>query len=137
MDYNLAHALFGRFGVLIPLLGFFFELAGIVSKKKLVSNIAGGLVIFGSFLVLMAGATGLIELKNMLTFHENLNMFHLHYILGGILTISFFMVLIVRGILFKKESEPLSVFYFVSYVILVMLNLFDNEYIAHLLYNHP
>ncbi|RMD46240.1 MAG: hypothetical protein D6831_02375, partial [Aquificota bacterium] len=111
MDYNLAHALFGRFGVLIPLLGFFFELAGIITRKKLVSNIAGGIVIFGSFLVLMAGATGLIELKNMLLFHENMNIFHLHYIVGGILTVSFLIVSIIRSILFKKESEPLSVFY--------------------------
>ncbi len=137
MDYNLAHALFGRFGVLIPLLGLFFELAGVITKKKLVMNIAGSIVIFGSIIVLLAGITGLIWLKSLYQFHSgNISLFKLHYILGGFLTFFFLIIGSVRGILFRKESELLSVFYIFAYVIFVMLNLFDNEFIAHSIYSH-
>ena len=45
MEVDLFHAFFGRFGVLIPVLGLFFELGAIFTQKDLINKISGTLVI--------------------------------------------------------------------------------------------
>jgi len=130
MEYNLAHALLGRFGILIPLLGFFFEIAGIFTKKKLVSNIAGFIVIVGSTIGILAGITGILWAKSLL---EPLPI-KFHYIAGFLITVSFFFIVVLRSFLFKVHKERLAVIYLILLVITVLATLINNEITAHALY---
>ncbi|WP_456393037.1 DUF2231 domain-containing protein [Persephonella sp.] len=131
MEYNLVHAFLGRFGVLIPLLGLFFELGGIISQKPLVSKIAGGIVILGSTIAVLAGITGFLELSYLKSMNQNPEPFKIHTLIGGILTLSFTIISLIRIYLYKYSNERVVVFYFVLYVLTVMGNLLSNEFIVH------
>ncbi len=130
MDINLFHAFFGRFAVLIPLLGLFFELGAIITQKDLVSKISGAIVILGSLLAIVAGLSGIEEYVYLHSLNEN-QPFRLHEILGLILTSAFLFILIVRSYLLRKENVKLATFYIFFYVIVVMVNLFSNEVVVH------
>ncbi len=130
MDYNLAHALFGRFGILIPLLGLFFEGAALFTKKELVSYIAGFIVIVGGIIAVLAGVTGIAQLKDLA---EPLPI-GFHYIAGYILSGLFTTVIILRCLLFKYKKESLYAIYILLLVIAVLSTLINNEFTAHILY---
>jgi len=134
MEVDLFHAFFGRFGVLIPVLGLFFELGAIFTQKDLISKISGTLVILGSVLVIFAFISGVIELKYLISTHENVDLFKLHIILGSILTFIFLFILTARSYLFFKNNEKLVVIYMLVYTITVMFNLLSNEIILHKMY---
>ncbi len=130
MDYNLAHALLGRFGILIPLLGLFFEGAGIFTKKELVSHIAGIIVIVGSIIAILAGITGIAQISGEV---EHLPI-KFHYLTGYIITGLFIFIVILRAILFKVKKESLMVLYLLLLLTVVMATLINNEITAHVLY---
>ncbi len=130
MDINLFHAFFGRFAVLIPLLGLFFELGAVITQKDLVSKISGAIVILGSLLAILAGLSGIEEYVYLRSLNEN-QPFRLHEILGLALTVAFLFILIVRSYLLRKENVKLATFYIFFYVIVVMVNLFSNEVVVH------
>ncbi len=134
MEVDLVHAFFGRFGVLIPVLGLFFELGAIFTQKDLISKISGLLVILGSILVIFAFISGVIELKYLITINENLGLYKLHMILGSILGFSFLFILTARSYLFFRNNEKLIVVYMLVYTVTVMFNLFSNEIIVHRMY---
>jgi len=134
MEVDLFHAFFGRFGVLIPVLGLFFEIGAIFTQKDLISKISGTLVILGSVLVIFAFISGVIELKYLISTHEDLGIFKLHIILGSILTFVFLFILTARSYLFFRNNEKLVVIYMLVYTITVMFNLLSNEIILHKMY---
>ncbi|HHG74923.1 MAG TPA: DUF2231 domain-containing protein [Persephonella sp.] len=131
MEYNLVHAMLGRFGVLIPLLGLFFEIASIVSQKKLVSKIAGGIVILGSILAVGAALTGLVEINYLKSMNQNIQPFRIHMVVGGAVAVVFTILSLIRIYLYTKVNERLVVVYMVTYTITVMANLLSNEVIIH------
>ncbi len=130
MEYNLAHALLGRFGILIPLLGLFFEIAGIFTKKKLISDIAGFIVILGSIIAVLAGITGIYWRQSL----AEPPPIGFHYIGGILLTVLFGTVILLRIFLFKVHRESLSVVYLLLLVAGILLILINNEITAHILY---
>ena len=130
MDYNLAHALLGRFGILIPLLGLFFEGAGIFTKKELVSHIAGFIVIVGSIIAILAGLTGIAQISGEIEPPP----IKFHFLVGYVITGLFIFIVILRIILFKVKKESLTVIYLILLVIVVMATLINNEITAHILY---
>ena len=134
MEYDLVHAFFGRFGVLIPLLAVFFELAGLITGKRLVSTIAGFLVILGVIVVILAGITGFIQLHFLQETYADISQYKLHTMLGTIITVDFLLIGILRIFLFFKVIEKLVLIYMIFYVINVLLNLVSNEIILHRLY---
>ncbi len=131
MEINLFHAFFGRFAVLIPLLAFFFEIAVIITQKPFLNKFSAYLVIFASILVIIAGLSGFQELYYLISTHENISVFKLHYILSSLVTAGFIFVIVIRLFLLKKDNEKLAVFYMILLTVLVLLNLFNNEYIIH------
>jgi len=131
LEYNLVHAMLGRFGVLIPLLGLFFELGGVISQKELVSKIAGGIVLAGCFIGILAGFTGIIELYYLRSMNVSPEPFRLHIIAGGVLTFLFTILSLMRIYLYKHISDKMVLVYFFVYTVTVMLNLFSNEFITH------
>ncbi len=133
MEYNLVHAMLGRFGVLIPLLGLFFEIASIVSQKKLVSKIAGGIVILGSLLVIGAALTGLEEINYLRSMNQDIQPFKIHTIIGGVVAVIFTFLSLIRIYLYKKVNEKVVVVYMIVYTVTVMANLFSNEVVVHIL----
>ncbi len=134
MEYDLVHALFGRFAVLIPLLAIFFELAGLLSEKSLVSKIAGFLVLLGVFIVLIAFITGVLQYRYLLHSYADVSPFKLHAILGTLVAGAFLIIGAMRIFLFFKPIEKLIVFYMIFYVITVLINLVSNEVVVHNLY---
>ncbi len=134
MEYDLVHALFGRFAVLIPLLAIFFELAGLLSGKSLVSKIAGFLVLLGVFTVLVAFITGVLQYKYLLHNYADVSPFKLHTILGTFVAGAFLIIGLIRIFLFFKPIEKLIVFYMIFYVITVLINLVSNEVVVHNIY---
>jgi uncharacterized membrane protein len=130
MEYNLAHALLGRFGILIPLLGLFFEIAGIFTKKKLISDLAGFIVIFGSIIAVLAGITGIYWRQSL----AEPPPIDFHYVGGIFLTVLFVVVIVLRVFLFKIHKESLSVIYLLLLVAGILLILINNEITAHILY---
>ncbi len=134
MEIDLFHAFFGRFGVLIPVLGLFFELGAIFTQKDLIAKISGILVILGSILVIFAFLSGVLELKYLISTNENISIFKIHIISGTVIALIFLFILSVRGYLFFKNNEKLVVVYMVVYTLTVMLNLFSNEIILHKMY---
>lgn len=133
MEYNLTHAMLGRFGVLIPLLGLFFELASVITQKKLVSTISGAIVIFASIIVLLAGLTGVQELSYLASSNQSVASYKLHTFAGYFLIFSFTIILFMRIYLYKNVREFLVVVYFFVYTVAVMVNLLSNEFIIHTL----
>ncbi|NPA12594.1 MAG: hypothetical protein GXO45_01260 [Aquificae bacterium] len=133
MEYNLAHALLGRFGVLIPLLGLFFELGALISQKKLVSKISAGIVILGGIVVLLAGITGIQEYFYLKGTYGDIEELKIHFIAGLILMFLFALIILLRVFILFRPTERLIVLYFVIYVVSVMANLFSNEVVVHLL----
>ena len=133
MEYNLVHALIGRFGVLIPLLGLFFELGGIISRKRVISNIAGAIVILGCFLGILSGFTGFLEIKYLMSMNEAYHIYKIHYLIGGIISLLFTIILFIRIYLYYKISEKIIIFYFLIYTITILGNLYSNEIIIHIL----
>ncbi len=136
MEVDFFHAFFGRFGVLIPVLGLFFELGAIFTQKDLINKISGILVILGSTLVIFAFISGIIEVKYLISINESLEIYKLHIILGSILTFVFLFILSARSYLFFKNNEKLVVVYIIVYTIAVMSNLFSNEIILHKMYGN-
>lgn len=133
MEYNLVHAMLGRFGVLIPLLGLFFEIASVVSQKKAVSNIAVVIVISGYIFVIGACITGLVEVNYLRSMNQDLQLFRIHMVIGGAVAVVFTFLLLIRIYLYKKVNEKLTVVYMVVYTIMVMANIFSNEIVIHAL----
>ncbi|WP_457642930.1 hypothetical protein [Persephonella sp.] len=131
MEYNLAHALLGRFGVLIPLLGLFFELGAAISGKELVSKLSGAIVILGSVIVLLAGITGIVELSYLHSSGQSVEPFRMHITAGVFLLLAFTIILLLRIYLYKHISDKIVLFYFVIYVAAVMVNLYSNEVVVH------
>ncbi len=131
MEYNLVHAMLGRFGVLIPLLGLFFEIASVVSQKKVVSKIAGGIVILGSIIAVGATLTGLEEINYLRSMNQDVQPFKIHMIIGGLVGVVFTFLSFIRIYLYKKVNEKVVVVYMVIYTITVMVNLFSNEVVVH------
>ena len=131
MEYNLVHAMLGRFGVLIPLLGLFFEIASLVSQKKLISKIAGGIVILGCLIVIGAALTGLEEINYLKSMNRDIQPFRIHIIIGGFVAVIFTFLLLMRVYFYKKVNEKLVVIYIVIYTMTVMANLFSNEVVIH------
>ncbi|WP_293442658.1 DUF2231 domain-containing protein [Persephonella sp.] len=131
MEYNLVHAMLGRFGILIPLLGLFFEIASIVSQKKLVSKIAGGIVILGSLLVIGATLTGLEEINYLRSMNQNIQPFRIHMVIGGAVAVVFTILSLIRIYLYTKVNERVVIVYMVIYTLTVMANLFSNEIVIH------
>ncbi len=135
MEIDLVHAFFGRFGVLIPLLGLFFETAVIITQKDMLAKLSGAIVILGSCFAIIAGITGFIELNYLKSMHEDISLYHMHIILGTVLTIVFIFILLVRTYLFIRNNQILIVIYMLVYVITVMVNLFSNEIVVHNIYD--
>ncbi|SNZ10579.1 hypothetical protein SAMN06265182_1890 [Persephonella hydrogeniphila] len=133
MEYNLVHAMFGRFGVLIPLLGLFFELASIITQKSLVSRISGAIVIFGSLIVMVAFLTGLEEISYLMSMNQDVHFYMIHIVSGGVVAFLFIVIFFIRIYLYKKVSDRIVVLYMIIYVFVVMVNLFSNEFIIHTL----
>jgi len=131
LEYNLVHAFLGRFGVLIPLLGLFFELGGIVSQKPLVSKIAGGIVILGSIVVIMAGMTGYLELSYLRSINQDIESFETHILAGITLVFSFTLVLLLRILLYRYNNDRFIVAYFILYVLSVVGNIVSNEMVIY------
>ena len=131
MEINLFHAFFGRFAVLIPLLAFFFEIAVVITQKPFLNKFSAGLVIFTSILVILAGFSGFEEFLYLKSIGENKNLFHIHYILSSFITFGFLVIVFTRLYLLKRENEKVAVFYMIFLTVLVLLNLFNNEYIVH------
>ncbi len=134
MEYDLVHAFFGRFGILIPLLAIFFELAGILTQKKFVSTVAGILVLIAVIVVITAGVTGYLQYVYLKSQYVDLSSFRFHMVLGSITTVMFMLVGLIRVLLFFKPVEKLIVFYMLFYVIAILVNLVSNEIILHQLY---
>ncbi len=109
MEIDFFHAFFGRFGVLIPVLGLFFELGAIFTQKDLINKISGILVILGSVLVIFAFISGVIELRYLISIGKDLQIYKLHIIFGSVLFFVFLFILTVRGYLFFKNNEKLAV----------------------------
>jgi len=131
LEYNLVHAMLGRFGVLIPLLGLFFELGGVISQKELVSKIAGGIVLLGCFIGILAGFTGIVEVHYLSSINIPLDPYKFHIISGGILIFLFTILFIIRIYLYKYSWERTVLIYFFVYTLTVILNLFSNEFITY------
>ena len=134
MEVDLVHAFFGRFGILIPLLGLFFETAVIITQKDMLAKLSGAIVILGSCLAIIAGVTGFIELNYLKSMQEDISPYHIHIILGTVLTIIFIFILLTRTYLLFKNNQTLVVIYMLVYVVTVMVNLFSNEIVVHKLY---
>jgi len=131
LEYNLVHAFLGRFGVLIPLLGLFFEMGGIISQKPAVSKIAGGLVILGCLVVVMAGFTGYLQYSYLMEAGQVSRQLKIHAFLGGFLSLFFGFLLTFRIYLFRHYCDRTVVLYFVLYTVAVLVNLFSNEIVVH------
>ncbi|MDQ7056012.1 MAG: hypothetical protein Q9M89_05915 [Persephonella sp.] len=129
MEYNLVHAMLGRFGVLIPLLGLFFELGAAITGKKEVSKISGSIVLSGYVIVILAGITGFEEIKYLQSVNVFTDRYSLHIILGSIIIFLFTIISFIRIYLFKNVVEKLVITYFVLYVVMVFLNLISNEFV--------
>ncbi len=129
MEYNLVHAMFGRFGVLIPLLGLFFELGAVITGKKAVSKISGSIVLLGYGVVVLAGITGFKELEYLHSVHISTGRYTLHILLSSTVIFLFTIIFFIRIYLFKNVVEKFVVIYFVLYVFMVTLNLFSNEFV--------
>ncbi|NPA52377.1 MAG: hypothetical protein GXO22_05740 [Aquificae bacterium] len=134
MEYDLVHAFFGRFGILIPLLAVFFELAGILTQKKVVSMLAGFLVLVSSIIVVTAGITGYLQYLYLKTQYTDISIYKIHMILGSVTTVMFLVIGMIRIFLFIKIVEKLVVFYMLFYVTAILINLISNEIILHRLY---
>jgi len=130
LEYNLVHAMVGRFGVLIPLLGLFFELGAVITGKKTVSKIAGSIVLFGYIIVILAGITGFEELTYLHSVQTPADRYSLHILLGSTIIFLFTIISFIRIYLFKNVVEKLVVTYFVLYVLMVTLSLFSNEFVT-------
>ncbi len=130
MEYNLAHSLLGRFSILIPLLGLFFEIAGILVKKRLVSYIAGAIVIAGTVLIFLASITGISQLNSYI----NPPPIGFHYVVGWILLFLAIGIFFMRIFLFKRDSETVKFFYLIFLLLTVVIILINNEITAHILY---
>ena len=130
MEINLFHAFFGRFAVLIPVLGLFFEIAAIITQKPFVSKLSGFIVIFASLLVFFAGFSGYEEYLYLKSVQEAYR-FSFHETFGILIATGFFVVFVLRGYLLKKENVKVATFYIFFYVILVMINLLSNEVVVH------
>ncbi|WP_297452612.1 hypothetical protein [Persephonella sp.] len=135
MEYNLVHAMIGRFAVLIPLLGLFFEVATLITQKELVFKLAGGIVILGSILAIIAGLTGAQEYFYLMEEAEA-SVYFWHAVAASVITFSFVLILIMRITLFFKKKEALFVVYMIIYVLNVIANLFSNEVVVHTLREH-
>ena len=131
MEINLFHAFFGRFAVLIPLLALFFEIAVVITQKPFLNKFSAGLVIFASILVILAGFSGFEEFFYLKSVEEDKSIFHIHYILSSFITFGFLVIVSTRVYLLKRENEKVAVFYMIFLTALVLLNLFNNEYIVH------
>ncbi|WP_457640575.1 DUF2231 domain-containing protein [Persephonella sp.] len=131
MEINLVHAFFGRFGVLIPLLGLFFEIGALISQKEFMHKFSGYIVIFGSILALLAGITGFVEFKYLKETNENIGNFSLHIVIGSILIGFFMLILFLRSFLLFKDNEKIATVYIFLYLITVITNLLSNEIIIH------
>ncbi len=134
MEYDLVHAFFGRFGILIPLLAIFFELAGIITGKKFVSILAGFLVIVGAVVVIIAGITGYLQYLYLKSQYIDISPYRLHMTLGFIITFMFFIIGSTRIFLFFKPLEKIIVIYMIFYVIAILVNLISNEIVLHNIY---
>lgn len=133
MEYNLVHAMLGRFGVLIPLLGLFFELASLITQKDLVSKISGAIVIFGSVIVFGAFLTGIEEIYYLTSMNQKIRPYIIHAAAGGVVAFSFVVIFFIRIYLYKKVNDRLVVVYMIVYLLAVMVNLFSNEFIINTL----
>ncbi len=134
MEYDLVHAFFGRFAVLIPLLAIFFELGGLISGKKFVSLVAGFLVLLGVILVVIACITGTLQYKYLIHNYSDVSQYKLHATLGIIVTIGFLLIGTMRIFLFFKPVEKIIVIYMIFYVITVLVNLVSNEVVVQNIY---
>jgi uncharacterized membrane protein len=133
LELNLVHAFFGRFGVLIPLLGLFFEIGALISHKDILFKFSGYLVLFGSFLAILAGITGFIEYSYLKEANESINRFSFHIVTGTLLTGLFLLILLLRSYLLIKDNEKVATMYIFLYLTTVVTNLISNEIIIHAL----
>jgi len=131
LEYNLVHAMLGRLGVLIPLLGLLFEIASIISQKKEISKIAGVIVILGYLIVISAEITGFQEFLYLKSINQDVQPFRVHMVIGGIVIVIFTFLSLIRIYLYKKVNEKVMIAYMVMYTITVMANLLSNEVIIH------
>ena len=133
MEINLFHAFFGRFAVLIPLLALFFEISVVITQKPILNKFSSFIVLFSSLLILIASLSGFQEFLYLSSIDNNITDFKIHYLLSSVLTIGFIVIVPIRIFLLRNENEKLTVFYMIFLTGLVILNLFNNEYITHLL----
>lgn len=133
MEVNLFHAFFGRSAVLIPLLAFFFEISVAITQKSFINKFSSFLILFSSTLVIIAGFSGFQEFLYLSSINNDKMVFQIHYLLSSFITIGFIIIIPIRNYLLKKENEKLTIFYMIFLTVLVILNLFNNEYIIHTL----
>jgi len=133
MEINLFHAFFGRFAVLIPILAFFFEIAVVITQKPFLNKFSSFLILFSSTLVIIASLSGFQEFSYLSSKNDDKMTFHIHYLLSSFITVGFIIIILIRIYLLKKVNEKLTIFYMIFLTVLVILNLFNNEYIIHIL----
>ncbi len=133
LELNLVHAFFGRFGVLIPLLGLFFEIGALISHKDILFKFSGYIVILGSVLAVLAGFTGFLEYHYLKNANENISRFSIHIVTGTLLTGLFLLILVLRAYLLVRDNERIATVYIFLYLTTVITNLISNEIIIHTL----